>query len=258
MAQNNTRYTNETRYNYREKLEDGILSLIHSPSNPTIISVNGWNNDIGVTYEDLNNTDDDFDWSTSGSTLSIVSTDIADALGGTGIRTFTIFGLDTNWDYISELVTMNGLTPVVTTKTYLRVNNILINSYGTNLSAVGEITASGDGFNWFKIQASDTSVQLGRYSIGRGYTAILNAFGWSAGAAGDFILRICFAIDGLYPMQTSGHYPIHASSQLFKGVPFKLTEKSDFLFQAKKETGGGGGVEFSASFTGWLFENNKI
>ena len=62
-----------------------------------------------------------YPWPTDVQTLSVVSASANDASGGTGARTVEIQGLDTNWDVVTETITMNGVTPVVTTQTFRRV-----------------------------------------------------------------------------------------------------------------------------------------
>ena len=59
-----------------------------------------------------------YPWPTDVQTLSVVSASANDASGGTGARTVEIQGLDTNWDVVTETITMNGVTPVVTTQTF--------------------------------------------------------------------------------------------------------------------------------------------
>lgn len=73
--------------------------------------------------------------------LEILSASASDAAAGAGARTFTIQGLDTNFNQISETITMNGVTPVQTALTYLRVNSLSIASTGTaGTNNVGDVT----------------------------------------------------------------------------------------------------------------------
>ena len=73
---------------------------------------------------------------------SAVSSDAADAAAGTGARTLTIQGLDENHLPVEETITMNGLTPVVTTQTFLDVNRAFNVTAGSNEVNVGNITIS--------------------------------------------------------------------------------------------------------------------
>lgn len=53
-----------------------------------------------------------------------VSTNAQDSANGTGIRTIHIDTLDENYILTSQVVTLNGTTPVALTGTILRVNYI--------------------------------------------------------------------------------------------------------------------------------------
>ena len=72
--------------------------------------------------------------------LEILSASANDTAAGTGARTFVIQGLDTNFNQISETITMNGVTPVQTVGTYLRVNSLTIASSGSGQVNAGDVT----------------------------------------------------------------------------------------------------------------------
>lgn len=83
---------------------------------------------------------------TSAETMNIVSTSTSDDgdPAGTGARTVKISGLDSNFDPISETVTMNGTTNVLTSNSYIRVRNLLVltaDATATNTN-IGVITAT--------------------------------------------------------------------------------------------------------------------
>lgn len=79
---------------------------------------------------------------TTGSTLSLVSTSALDVSAGTGARTITIIGVDENRNYQEEVVTLNGITPVVTTTQWLGINRMNVASAGSVRSNVGDIIAT--------------------------------------------------------------------------------------------------------------------
>lgn len=71
-------------------------------------------------------------WAKAASTLSVVSTSADDTSAGSGARTILITGLGIDGDAIQAPVTMNGLTPVVTTKAFFRVDDdVKVISTGT-------------------------------------------------------------------------------------------------------------------------------
>ena len=60
--------------------------------------------------------------------------------GDTGALTIEIFGLDANYNPISEVVILDGLTFVTTTKSYLRIFRGIIRSAGSTGWNIGIIT----------------------------------------------------------------------------------------------------------------------
>ena len=86
-----------------------------------------------------------YPWPTAAATLSVVSASANDASGGTGARTVEIQGLDSSWNLLTETITMNGLTPVVTTGSFLRVFRARVVTAGSLKSNAAQITISSGG-----------------------------------------------------------------------------------------------------------------
>lgn len=81
-----------------------------------------------------------YPFQTTATKLEILSASANDTAAGTGARTFTIQGLDANYNPLSETITMNGTTPVQTVGTYLRVNSLMIASAGSGGTNAGDVT----------------------------------------------------------------------------------------------------------------------
>lgn len=94
-----------------------------------------------TTFELLSNTANSaVIWPASAEIISVVSTNAADTSAGIGLQTLTITGVDATGAEISEVITMNGTTPVLSTSSFLRINSIVGLTSGSNLVAVGNIT----------------------------------------------------------------------------------------------------------------------
>lgn len=89
---------------------------------------------------------------TTGATLDVVSSDANDTSAGTGARTIIITGIDENNIEQTEVVTLNGVTPVTTTGLWLGVNRATVISVGTGGENAGNITID-DTANTVGIQA---------------------------------------------------------------------------------------------------------
>lgn len=73
-------------------------------------------------------------------TLDISSSSADDKMTtGTGAWEAEVYGLDANWNPISEVVELNGQTVVTTTKTFLRVFELVVQSAGTGLQNAGDL-----------------------------------------------------------------------------------------------------------------------
>lgn len=72
--------------------------------------------------------------------VEVVSSSAADAAAGTGARTVRVWGLDANWDELTEDITLNGTTPVLGTKLFFRINTVSVLTAGTGLTNAGNIT----------------------------------------------------------------------------------------------------------------------
>ena len=110
------------------------------------VSKFGINSTVGSSnFESIWEGSNAYPWPTAAATLSVVSGSANDASGGTGARTVEIQGLDSSWNLLTETVTMNGTTPVVTTGSFLRVFRAKVVTAGSLKSNADEITMSSGG-----------------------------------------------------------------------------------------------------------------
>lgn len=103
----------------------------------------GYNNDVSIGTEVIASFGGTFTPLITASTLSIVSTSTNDTnSAGTGCRQIVIVGVDANRDEQTEIVNMNGTTPVVTSTTWFGINRMTTYLAGTGLVNAGTITAT--------------------------------------------------------------------------------------------------------------------
>ncbi len=107
----------------------------------SLISIPSYNSNIGTTQEDIwEYSGTTFTYFSSAATLKISSTSSSDdSPSGTGARTVQITGLDSNYNEITETITMNGQSAVTTTQSFLRLNRALVVTAGSTGSNVGTI-----------------------------------------------------------------------------------------------------------------------
>lgn len=108
----------------------------------------GINPAVGKTPEDAWDVGGRFVFPTGAETWEILSDVANDSSAGTGARTVIISGLDTSYIEQTEIVSLNGTTPVTTTRTdWFRISSVVVISSGSNQANVGTITlrVSGGG-----------------------------------------------------------------------------------------------------------------
>jgi hypothetical protein len=123
--------------------------------------------------------------------MKVSSSSANDTAAGTGARTVFVAGLDANYNEISEIVTLNGQTAVLTTQFFLHINNAYVATAGSTLSAAGDIYF-GDGVVTAGIPATvydlikfDYNQRItGSYTIPAGYTGYVSQGLFSAGQPG--------------------------------------------------------------------------
>jgi len=90
----------------------------------------------------------------TGIQLSFSSTSADDSASGTGIRSIELHYLNANLEEKIEIVTLNGLTAVLTSATDIRFVNLMhINTAGTQSIAQGNIQGSNNGLVYCSILA---------------------------------------------------------------------------------------------------------
>ena len=166
--------------------------------------------------------------------IHLITGDGNDTSAGTGARTVKIYGLDSNWDKISETVTMNGATGVITTSSFLRIyrahvvtagsletNSGLISAINLTDASVSAQIEAGDGQTFMAIMPIPANKRGYLYSyyitIGRSSPTAVRA---NAGVhikegadASDAAWRkrhqISLALDGTSHIQHSWEFPIY-------------------------------------------------
>lgn len=187
----------------------------------------GFNRDVRTDYETIwNNGGGIYTFPASALTMSVVSDSASDEMG------VLITGLDTNWNQISETVTLDGTTPVTTTKQFLRINDARITS-GNN---VGDITISNGGTTYAFIEATYGVHQALVFSVPAGFSLYVTQVAVTSGTiTGNKYgsMRAClkqFEGPELHFFEST-----FVTSQLNYdvNVPFKIPEKCDFSMECK-------------------------
>lgn len=152
------------------------------------VTVFGYNPDVDTAEESV--------WSNGGvvphpvstAILTLSSTSANDTAAGTGARTVYIAGVDGNYTVVSETVTLNGVTAVSTTNSYLAINQLYIVTAGSGLANDGQISAGTGAVTggipaviYDLIAAGYNQRTTGHYTVPAGHTAYMSQGVFTAG-----------------------------------------------------------------------------
>jgi hypothetical protein len=206
----------------------------------------GNNPDVGSSLETIWAQGGLYSYPPTASVMTVSSSSTDDASAGTGARTVTVSGLDADYNEISELVTLNGQTPVNTTKSYLRVNRMIVRSAGSGGGNAGVIytgtgtVTSGVPANVYALIngiAGSNQTLMALWTVPAGYTAYLVQYDVSNGTSSN-TPAVCKLILAVRPFGevfqskdvkslTTG---MHVEETF--AVPQRIEEKSDIEVRA--------------------------
>jgi hypothetical protein len=113
----------------------------------------------------------------SAETMDVVSDSANDTSAGTGTQTVVIEGLNSDYEEISETVTMNGVSAVTTSNSFLRVHRMYAAASGSVGTNDGQITAdpttSGSGSRQALIAAGDGQTLISHYTVPANYDGFI-------------------------------------------------------------------------------------
>src|SRR6056300_415175 len=140
----------------------------------------GFNADVDDSLETVWAQGGLYSYLASASVLKVSSSSTADTSAGTGARTVELSGLDTNYDEISETVTLNGQTAVNTTNEFLRINRMVVRSAGSGgqnagviYAGTGTVTTGVPANKYATIAIGDNQTLMAIWTVPANHTAYL-------------------------------------------------------------------------------------
>lgn len=138
----------------------------------------GYNPDVDIGTETVWSVGGTFARMTSADTLNVVSTSTNDDgdPAGTGAQSIIIYGVDSNYEAQTEVVTLNGTTAVTTSNTWLGVNRAAIYLAGSGGINAGDIniTVTTGGATQAQIPTGEGSTQHAFFFTQRKHTALMD------------------------------------------------------------------------------------
>jgi len=201
------------------------------------IQISGNNPDVGKIFEDVWDVGGTFVYPTAGETWEVLSDNANDSAAGTGARSVLISGLDVNYTQQTEIVSMNGTTPALTTRTdWFRDPSGLVMLSGSSQHNEGNITirVSGGGTIRSLIRPELARTFNGFFTVPANKVLIVQQAIVRIPKDEDITLRTNFLINGSNTFITGGDIPIYQNqaTSKFTSLP-ALPEKTDFRISVK-------------------------
>ncbi len=155
----------------------------------------GTNADVDIAAEeDIWNVGGTLSYITAAQALVVVSDNATDTAAGAGAQSIMLEGLDEDYEAITEVVVMNGLTPVSTQQNFLRLNDAVVVSSGAadgtaNVGTIN-ITAGTDLTDQGQIDPAVGSLQNAQFTVPAGKVLLLEEFSTSSGS--NDLVRVHF------------------------------------------------------------------
>lgn len=205
----------------------------------------GYNEDIDTgANEILASWGGTFQYFTTGETLTIVSSSVNDILtSGTGAWNIVIYGVDSNWDTATEVVSLNGTTPVITASSWIGINRISIYNSGSSDTNAGTITitATSSGYTLGQMPPSQGTSQQCIFYVARDHQFLatwmwLNALRISGGGSDPVVTFYGYVYSAISGSKYEVFRGVHDTSmsellEVKPSEPFVIGEKSIFWIE---------------------------
>ena len=202
------------------------------------VNIFGYSNNVSTNFSTIwENTPTDYVFLSSAQQLTVnssISTDDSCKVA--------IAGLNSTWDPITEVVTLNGVTPVTTANSFLRVNSMTLTQPGAGQNTnIGHIVAAYNGNQIAVIDPLIGKSQMSIYSVANGYSLYvqnINMFSGDAAGASKFMN---FRVDVYNSITNVNYILLHTTwqnaYQLPRSNPFKYGQKQDIKWQLATNSG---------------------
>jgi len=223
----------------------------------------GNNADINGSLETIWSYGGLYVYPTSAIQMSVSSSSANDTAAGTGARTIVVSGLNAQYAEISETVTLNGQTAVLTTNTFIRVFRAFVVTAGSGGTAAGTIyigtgtvTAGVPATVYAEIVLGENQTLMAIWTVPAGYTLYLNQGIFSAASnnAAQYVLSKFMVRPFGSVFRNAADITANSNviSYDFK-VPLAISEKSDI--EARAIALAGTNFYVTASFEGIYIKN---
>ena len=207
----------------------------YSTATPNSAFIAAWENNTAYAFP------------TVASTMLVTSSSASDTA-----VTILITGLDSDYNVISESVTLTGTDAVTTTNVYWRINGVTTTA-GNAVGTVYVKNAGGTTYAQIAIGSGKTNMSI--YTVPAGYTAYLNqfdAFSSTSVTSGVYATFRALRTSATGVNTLVLQIPFLNDYSITRQYPLALTEKTDSQWQCKSS---GAGLGIGIVVLGILIKN---
>lgn len=166
----------------------------------------------------------------------------------------TVIGLNSNYELTNEVVTLNGSTPVATTKQYLRINSIFVSAgSATNPAGAVYLKNSGGTVTYAQINAGIGRSQAAIYTVPAGYTYFLQRVNIYTSLNGnDYATYQNKTISSAGVVLVTQQASFAIGYEALRIMPRPILEKTDIQLMCKIQSGTGA---VAVAQEGYLIKN---
>jgi len=213
----------------------------------------GYNPDVSTNWETTCGLSTLQPYLTSAERLQVASDDAADDGDppGTGAHSVLVSGLDENYDRISETVTLNGTTNVMTDASFLRVLCVTVVAAGSTGSNEGTITVSNNANDTVlaQIEIGENNALCASYTVPNGYTFYVVQIMAAEGSTKGSQLALWKRVHGGLWTIVRRNVLLDDSIVLTMPMPVVVTAKTDIEMRVR---GILAGAMVAGGFEGWI------
>lgn len=173
----------------------------------------------------------DYSYPTSAATLGVVGTSTTDN------SQITVQGVDADYNFVSNIVTLNGTTTVTTSDTYLRANRAFVSD---DNEPSGDVNIRHSGNLVAQISSGENQTLMAIYTVPAGHTAFMKQL--HVGSSTETILQ--YMTVRLKVRKPGGVFRTHAKYTISDNsmeetfpIPLVFTEKTDIHITAESSSG---------------------
>jgi len=208
----------------------------------SVRNIFGYNETIPVgQYVPAWEANTEYTYPTANLAMDVVSTSTSD----TSVSVL-ISGLDSEYNEVSEVVSLNGTTTVTSNTEFFRINDVVT----VDGNAVGDVNVANSGTLYAKVRAGEGRNQASIYTVPAGcnfYLTRIDAFVSAGNNPKESTFRNFVTLANGVNLRVA-EVRFLSDMKIMRVTPFKYTEKTDIQLQLNSVTSESFGSVFAEGF----------